>query len=479
MINGVARYVKKNKVLFAICLASLLFYLPSFFSFFAADDWFHLRIIQISNLTEFFNFFAFMQGPQSAGSYRPLATQLYFFLHYSLFGLNPIPYHLTNTVLFCLNIFLVYYIAYDLIKDTNKSLLAAFFYGFSATHFTKMYFISAFQETLMVFLVLSSLTLFIKKDTWKTYYGSILCFILALCSKETAAVIPLSIFLYSYVKRDLNVKRLTPYFLILLVYIYLRFIVFGKIEGESYIWDFSLKKLLNTIMWYTLWSFGSPELLVDYVSSGLKILPRFYSDFPVYSYLILISLFTTLASFIVLIIRRAKDIFNINTALMLVLFLISLGPVLFLPWHKFTLELTLPLVWFSIFMANLYKGKIRYLYIAFMVCFFILNVLTIHLTYRTHYSVSRSIASYKIYTYMRSYYPHQPDAQNIVFVNSQDKSGPKSEAQELSYVTSGSDLFKVLYKNKDYKVYFEGTYIMNTTQGDLIKIDALQFLKRY
>ena len=94
--------------------------------------------------------------------------------------------------------------------------------------------------------------------------------------------------------------------MIIILYLFMRLQNINEGITSSYIFDFSVRKLLNTLSWYGLWSLGTPELLVDYVSSGFRIIPRFYSDFPSWWKIILPLIGVTLISFFILISQNLK-----------------------------------------------------------------------------------------------------------------------------------------------------------------------------
>lgn len=142
----------KHKYLFSIIAVSLLLFLPSIFNFFSSDDWFHLRLVQIYSLREFANFFSFTPTAQSAAFYRPLSTQVFFYIFYHLFGLNPIPYHLFVLACFGYSLYLVYTFSVLLFSSDQRQktsdlrpLLVTLFYAFSVTNFSRIYFLSIFD----------------------------------------------------------------------------------------------------------------------------------------------------------------------------------------------------------------------------------------------------------------------------------------------------------------------------------------------
>lgn len=463
---------QQRSLLFCLLLSFLIF-LPSFNNFFFGDDWFHLSVIQISSVKEFFNFFSLTQNAQTAGSFRPLATQVYFFIFYHLFGLNPLPYHLFNFFIFGINLYLISRLAAFWL-DKKSAVWVVFLYALSATNFVKMYFLSAFQESLMVFFILLAVIYFLKKNIGNQVL-SIIFFILSLLCKETAMVLPVILLGYQLINRRWNFIKILPYLIILGIYLYVRFKLFGKVQGESYIWDFSPKKIANTFFWYVNWSFGTPEFMVDYVSGSLRVVPKFFSDFYGWSYPLLILIASAIVGAVALIAKHLRKL-NRQTLFFGLAFIVSIAPLLFLPWHKFTIELTLPMVWFCLLIAQVLsqdKSVLKYLFIA---AFIGLNLISNYLSFSHHYSVSRARVARRVFDYVTYNYPERLADRYIEFIDNPDKkNGPVGESKEVSYAISNSDMFKVLYHDPGYSVYFQDI-AGNRPKGERTEIISTAFL---
>lgn len=446
----------------------LLIFSPSLVNFFSSDDWFHLRLAQITNFNQFLNFFSFTTTPQSASFYRPLPTQVFFFIFQKLAGLNAVYFHLFVFASFAFLLLLIYKFIFSISNNKNLSLLAVFIYGISATNFTRLYFLSAYQEILMTIFVLLALLTY-KKKLWV----SLACFVFALMSKETAIVLP-ALLLIIHPK---SFKKLFPFLILSAIYLYLRFFIFQVLEGDSYLWDLSPFRALNTLFWYTLWSFGAPELLVDYIGSGLKPIARFYTDFPAWSYIILISIFATLGSFSVLLARSIKKA-NTQVFIFSFWFLISILPVLFLPWHKFTLELGLPLVGFSFVLAY-FIFQSKNLGILFLSIFIVFNLLTNYLTYSRHYSVNRGKMGQAIVSYLKSNYKTYPQDSYFEFVNDTRNYGEEwGSSKQIANAISYSDLFRVFYKDPSIQVFYQDYQDQLRPQDKTkIELSTLQFIR--
>ena len=435
---------------FLTILLPIILFSPSLAIFFSSDDWFHLRVSAITHLSEFSNFFSFIRNPQSIAFYRPLTTQVFFFAFQKLFGVNPTPFHIFVLTCFAFSLYLIFRLSKKLQKTNEKALICTILYGFSVSNFTRLYFLSAFQE---VGLVIFSL-LCIESYLDNRKYRPIIFFVLALLSKETAVVTPLILFVLDWAKKKIEIRKLTPYLLVLFPYLYLRLFVFGVVSGETYVWNPSPLKAANTLIWYILWSVGAPELLVDYIGNGFRPIARFFSDFPGW-WPIILGLLVLNLTFLGYLFAKKLGRFNRRFASFIVLFIISLLPVLFLPQHKFTLELGLPLVWFCFAVARLLpeKGKILAF---FLVAYLTLNLSMNHLTYARHYSVGRGVVSKKVFEYFSKNYSTRPQNSYFEFINdTRVYTKEWGSSRQIANSVGGSELFRVLYRDQNYNVYYE------------------------
>src|SRR5258706_3658921 len=467
------KIIKKTHLLAHVIFGCFLIYLPSLLNFFSGDDWFHVRITQFLSFNQFLDVFSFTHTNQSAAFYRPIPTQVCFFVFQALFGLNAWPYHLFVLICFGYSLFLVYQFARKQFGYESKAILATAIYGLSVSNFTRIYFLSSFQEVALVIFSLLCLLSFPNSKV-----KSIIFFVIALLSKETAVILPLLILLFNFKIIKKNLASILPTVVILLIYLFLRFKVFGNTVGDSYLWNFSPAKAANTLMWYVLWSFGAPELLVDYVGSGLRLVPKFFTDYPLWWKIILALLFGTLATSSLLLLKRLKNI-DSSFAKYVLLFLMTILPVLFLPAHKFSLELGLPLVGLSLCLAWLLPKKNTFLATIFFFFYIALNLSMNYLTYTRHYSVSRGAISLKVYDYFSKNYPIYPSGKYFQFINDSGDFGSQwGQSKQISQALSGSDFFKVFYKSSDKKVYYQDIPEVTPSNKSPIYLSTKQFLSQ-
>jgi Gpi18-like mannosyltransferase len=233
--------MKKLLLIFAF---PILVFWPSLFVFFTNDDFFFLKISKINSFWEFVRFFDITKGPDGLGMYRPLTTQVFYMLK------NPLLMHIVVFITFFVILYFIYVLSKKLFGEERIALIATFLYSVSAVHFAHFYYLATYQELGMALFVL----LMIISHLNKRYYLSILFFVLSLMSKETAVVAPFLLLLSDwYINSKINLKKYIAYFLILGFYLFMHFVLYGVATGDSYVWDFSIRKLLNSTAWYLAW----------------------------------------------------------------------------------------------------------------------------------------------------------------------------------------------------------------------------------
>lgn len=472
--------MKKFLVILIIFLAAIV-YAPSLKTFFFGDDFFNMKASQIDNPSEIISYFSFQKNSHSTTFYRPLTTQVFFLAGNLLFGLNPLGYRIIVLLFFSLSLYLVYLLVKEISKNEKVALVALFVYGFSSSHFARIYYLSAFCEIGVAVFYLASCLFWIKfleKSTIKNFAFSVGFFFLALLSKETAVTFPfLALGILIFLGKIKRAKFLLPFFLVDIVYLYLRLFHFGGVEGDSYIWDFSFK-VFNTLGWYGIWSFGMPEMFLDFIGPKLVINPKLFVFYPLESKIIL-GLFVIL--FLSFLFIFLKEFFRSKQNFGFVIFggfwfFITLLPVLFLPWHKFPLELTVPLFGFSFVMGIILSRANFKIIIFYLTLFLFLNLFSYFLTYRTHWTVRRAEVAQRVIFYLQKNYPQISPGKNIYFFN--DSAFIVSgwgASRQIFMALSGSNSFQLFYKNPNLKAFYEDIDGKKDSE-DFIKLGTKEFL---
>jgi len=241
-------------------------------------------------------------------TYRPLYT-LTLFLNYHLFKLDVHGWRFFNIFLHMMNTILIYFLIRYMFKNKTISSITALIFAVHPIH-TEAVNVAVYRTELLACLFfIGSFFLYLKsirniKIEKGFYLLSIFIFILALCSKEMAASLPLIIVLYIYFfspkkeRKKLFVSVL-PFFLIVLLWIIIsrgfepRGIVLGKHElyyGSSFGSKVHLRVLLSmgtSILRYIWVSFFPINLVLIYPQQIKNYTP---TPTEIFSFLILIGI---------------------------------------------------------------------------------------------------------------------------------------------------------------------------------------------
>ena len=139
---------------------------------------------------------------QTIGWYRP-ALLISYAIDYGIWHLNPVGYHLTNIFLHVFSSLILFLIVLKIFYKWSVAFLSSLLFLIHPVQTEAVSYISGRADLLLVFLSLSSFYFFLlfqESNTVKRsaiFYGaSILSFVLALLSKETAIVFPLLLILF-------------------------------------------------------------------------------------------------------------------------------------------------------------------------------------------------------------------------------------------------------------------------------------------
>lgn len=440
-------------ILFAI-FTSFLVYKSSITTYFFQDDWFSLRISNAKNLADFFGFFV---PSQDVIYYRPIGMQLPFFIIRSLFGINPLPFHILIFATHIVNIILVYLLIKLIKKDIFTALLVAFMYGVSAVHYTTMFWPATYAFVLgpgFLFLSFIFYILAVQKKSQNIQLLSVGVFILGLLTNEiTAVLLPILLFYQLYIKK-LNLKRLLPYFISVISIFILRFLIFPPPVTGSYEIGLSKELVLN-LRAYFLWSFNLPEEIKAQFVSLLGLNQQFIKDFSEYFWLFTVTFFVSIFAYVIIpfiFMILKKDWKLINLLLFgISWFLIGLLPVIFFTQHSFSYYLPISLVGLLLFLTVSFKNFIDFIYSSnklltlIIVTIVLINwtlssIVTIDFNSKIHWAPRRAKLSKMLVSKALKLYPVGNIDSDYIFVR------PSSE-YKLSL--NNQDAFRVIYNNAD------------------------------
>jgi hypothetical protein len=207
-------------------LASIAYY-PVLGSPFLADDFMIIRKLALPEggtnwglvLDDFHGPWL---GADARPFYRPLNTLL-FGIDYSLYGTNPLGYHLTNLALHIVSAFLVYLTTLELVAGGRRyeiALTAGAIFSLYPIHPESVSWIAGRVDVLCSVFYLLTLLFFLRwlRTERKLYLAlSLTSLVLSIMSKEAALVLPGILLLCAlYVRRDLKevAVKLVPFALV-------------------------------------------------------------------------------------------------------------------------------------------------------------------------------------------------------------------------------------------------------------------------
>ncbi len=468
--KGLPVLIRIQLIILTFLFLALWLYHP-LTSFFSQDDFFHLRVIMDKKILDVPSFFISRLEGQTF--YRPLSRETYNLFMYTLFGLNPLPFHLFNFGLILLNLYLMI----KLLKDLTPNLPLIFFFGLtfslSAVHNIEIYYLSSVQNLLSTTFVLTSMIFFIdflNSRILNSILASILFYCLALFSHESAIVLPGILFLYVLLSRKCSIRRtfflIVPFIFIGLIFLLSSASITSLPDQAVYKPVFKLKSIFNTLGWYILWSFGLPEMLVDFVGPKLSLKNQFITWYGYYAKITFPLLFFII-SLLLLLFWSFKRMIMTNKLFIFFIasFLLAVSPFTIFPQHKFVYYLELPVIWFcavlGVILATAWRsGTIYKLFVIFLlISFAIISYQTANLNAITHWAAKRPKAAKAVIEQLKI--EHLVVERTSVFYIIDDPNYPDiakewgTSSRQAFYILSGSDAFKLFYNSSSIEAYYQ------------------------
>jgi tetratricopeptide (TPR) repeat protein len=143
--------------------------------------------------------------------YTPLVI-LSFACEYSLFKLNPLPYHVDNLILHILNSLLVLWLFFLISGDFTAAFVAALLFSLSPLRVQSVAWVVERKGLLCALFFLSAFIShihYVKKHQFRYYMLSLVFFVLSILSKPLGALLPFVLILHDYLIRG-KLDRLSP-----------------------------------------------------------------------------------------------------------------------------------------------------------------------------------------------------------------------------------------------------------------------------
>ena len=253
--------------IFAIVVFIAAAYANALKNDFVWDDEFLVRdnisIRSFSHAEDIFKSYLASSSGNRNNFYRPV-QELSYMADYFLWGNDPMGFHLTNIILHTTCAILLYALMLRIFSGTAVAFVTALFFGVHPVNTEAVTYVAGRADPLYLLFFLLSIIFFLRSPHFLKnarsvkipyYSASLLCFALAILSKEIAIVLPLFLWLHeaccSYDPDTARqVRRLYyPYLALCASYLLLRKTVldFSGIAPSSLLGEFSLYERLLTM----------------------------------------------------------------------------------------------------------------------------------------------------------------------------------------------------------------------------------------
>lgn len=446
---------------FVVLAISAILFLKSFSTYFSQDDFFHLRASWVNSLSDFWKFFSF-SSVRGYAFYRPVSREVFNFVMWRLFGLNPFPFHVFQFLVFGLNLFLFDKFLFNLFPSkTQTRLLAIFFYAISAVHLGTFYYLASIQILLSVTFIFLTLIFFQKEH----YQLSFVFFVFSLLCHEISYLIPVLLFITA-ARSNLRkaLKFITPFLIVTILFFWLNVSFIKLPNQQAYSPQFSLKKIVNNLAWYFVWVIGIPEHMLDFIGPGFKLNSRIINYYPFHFWaMIIFFVCLILVLFVKIISLISQNKFSLlieDLLFSIAWFLAAVLIFLVLPTHRFVYYLILAQIGISLSLALIVSRNFGRLSCLIIIFYFILNLNTIKWGEKTYWPLNRSRLAKKLVLEIKRTYPSLPQGATLYLKNDSSFIPPNQDwggtARQAYLALSGADGAQMVYNDFSLKVNYEG-----------------------
>jgi hypothetical protein len=224
-------------ILLLTLIAGLLA-LPTIHYGYLLEDYKYLRSYSLPEIAE--TFYAHWEPLQvETKGYRPFHSVQYA-LFYLVFGGNPTVNHILQIGLFIICVLLIYALFFRCTDDLTAAFWGALTYACLGTMAWQVSWLVNRQHLLLIIffaLMLIFYDRFLLTELKRNYFISITLFLFALLLKESSVTYPLIVLLFAVLVRKKTItsqlKKLAPFFLILVIFIIVRGIVVTTIPESN------------------------------------------------------------------------------------------------------------------------------------------------------------------------------------------------------------------------------------------------------
>ncbi len=216
------RFNKSSVHITILVLVVLVFYAHTFDAGFVFDDYAQQEMLKlIKNDQREMNMFYFTSTPEEVDYYiqmtaipwwtgpkwrlkylRPVAT-LSHLIDYSLWGSNPLPYHINNVIWYALLVILLYLLYRSFSNNSAMAFCGAMVFALEPCHYFTVRWPASRNDIICATFLVASFIFYLKFCKKRKLLYSMLfivSYLLALLSKELAFLFPVLIFAYDWIR---------------------------------------------------------------------------------------------------------------------------------------------------------------------------------------------------------------------------------------------------------------------------------------
>lgn len=371
--------------MFLLWVLPVVLFFPSLLYFFVQDDFYLLSISHASSLYDALHLFVPLS---EVVWYRPLSSQVFFFLGKLVFDSQPFWFHL---IVLCTHLATIYMLVKFLASFSLKKisiLIGALFYAVHQAHVVALSWLAAYSFVLGPMLLLTFFYMYRQKRMVSSY----LIFILGLLTTEVFIVALPLLLLYMWIlERKIKLKVITFFSAVIVFLIGLRF------------WGFPTTQ--HTNLYETSLGVGTFSVVKFYLLRIIGI-PLAYPAMPhIMRVIILVSIFMLMIAFFFSVKNQLrKFVYDRRSIFFLLWFLICLSPFFALPNHLAPHYATFTLLGAASILAisiddvdkKLFIFKKKYFVFMFCVLFVTVHFIGAAWMYQTHWLFRRAKLAQKL-----------------------------------------------------------------------------------
>lgn len=343
--------MSSKKILLAILIFAFFVFTPTFATYFSQDDWVFLSHTYKQPFSNIFKYY-----PEAF--YRPIGQQLFFWIGTVLFGLDASGFHFLAFLIHVINILLLW----KLLKSRSARFLLVTLYAVHPLHFVALNWLT--QTDLEIAVLFSLLTI----RFWRKTVVALPCFLAALLSHETAAVVPVFLIMHDLKVKGSSFVKSALFFIVAIFTLIAKYAANPFPFKADYAMKIDLFTSISTVKWYILRVLFLPE--------GVRLFPLWIQICSIVS-LICIVLF-----------------FRFSLIRPLVIFSIGLAPVLFLSSHSFSVYALIPLLFFVLELDRVLRRNTSMTFMfAISFALILTSFFIIRSAYSSHWTTTRGRVS--------------------------------------------------------------------------------------